>query len=617
MSQLKKHMQEEEFAGRLRLSAWRQIARIFWRHKRFFGGYLLSAGVLAATDTALPATMGRLLDALRDGEPLRNVLGYAGLYAAEATFLTAMIFVLIFCAGKIAPAVAYDIRRTCFAKLQELPFSYYDTRSVGWLMARLTSDCDKVSNTTLWFCCDLLWGSSVALFSATVMLVINWRVALAVLAIVPVLAVITRWFQVRLLHTSRDVSRTNSLITARHTENINGVRTTKALAHEDDNISQFDELNTAMRGAAVRHGLWSAMYMPIVWAIGGVGTAMALAVGGHRVMRGDMQIGQMVAFMSYATLMVIPVLEIARQVAELQRAQAAAERIGSLLDTKPDIRDSEDVARRIAAQRSPQQAAPGIAEDGLPDSIDEIAFNGVHFWYVPEEPVLQDFNLCVSAGETIALVGPTGGGKTTIVQLMCRFYEPNRGEVRINGTDYRNRSLRWLQSNLGFVLQQPQLFGGTVADNIRYGKLDASEDEVRRAAELVRAHDFICGLEDGYESDVGEGGGKLSSGQKQLISFARAVLADPKIFVMDEATSSVDSETERLIQEGVEQVLAGRISFVIAHRLSTIRNADRILFIDGGHVIEEGTHDELLRARGRYYRLYVSQFQRLAVEGAV
>lgn len=608
-------MREEEFAGQLRLSAWRQIARIFWRHKRFFAGFLASAGTLAAIDTALPATMGRLLDAVKDGEPLRNVLGYAGLYATEAVFLTSMIFVLIFCAGKVSTAVAYDIRRIGFAKLQELPFSYYDTRSVGWLMARLTSDCDKVSNTTLWFCCDLMWGSSVMLLSTVVMLVINWRVALAVLAILPVLAVITRWFQVRLLHTSRAVSRTNSLITARHTENINGVRTTKALAHEDDNLSQFNELNATMRGAAVRHGVWSAMYMPIVWAIGGVGTAMALTVGGHQVMRGDMQIGQMVAFMSYATLMVIPVLEIARQVAELQRAQAAAERIGSLLDTAPDIRDSEDVVNRVAAQRAQPDADPGVAEDGLPDRIDDIEFNGVHFWYVPDEPVLQDFNLRVRAGETVALVGPTGGGKTTIVQLMCRFYEPRRGEVRINGADYRGRSLRWLQSNLGFVLQQPQLFSGTVADNIRYGKLDADDEEVRQAAELVHAHAFITALEDGYETDVGEGGVKLSSGQKQLISFARAVLANPKIFVMDEATSSVDSETEKLIQEGIEEVLSGRISFVIAHRLSTIRNADRILFIEAGRVVEEGTHEDLLRAHGRYYRLYVSQFQRLAVEG--
>jgi len=617
MAQRNNHMQEEEFAGRLRLSAWRQIARIFWRHKRFFLGFLLSSGVLAAADTALPATMGRLLDAVRDNEPLRDVLGWAGLYAAEAAFLTSMIFVLIFCAGHVAPRVAYDIRRTGFAKLQELPFSYYDTRSVGWLMARLTSDCEKVSNTTLWFCCDALWGGAVMLFSAIVMLVINWRVALAVLAFVPPLVVITRWFQVRLLHTSRDVSRTNSLITARHTENINGVRTTKALAHEDDNLSQFDGLNTTMRAAAIKHGVWSAMYMPIVWAVGGVGTAMALAVGGSHVLDGRMQVGQMVAFMSYATLMVIPVLQIARQIAELQRAQAAAERIGSLLDTEPDIRDSADVARRVDAQRALPETAPGIAEDGLPDRIGEIAFSGVHFWYVPDEPVLEDFNLTVNAGETIALVGPTGGGKTTIVQLMCRFYEPNRGEIRIDGTDYRSRSLRWLQSNLGCVLQQPQLFSGTVADNIRYGKLDAGDEEVRQAAQLVHADEFITGLESGYDTDVGEGGGKLSSGQKQLISFARAVLADPKIFVMDEATSSVDSETERLIQEGLERVLTGRISFVIAHRLSTIRNADRILFIEGGHIVEQGSHDELLRTRGRYYRLYTSQFQRLAVEGAV
>jgi ATP-binding cassette subfamily B protein len=269
--------------------------------------------------------------------------------------------------------------------------------------------------------------------------------------------------------------------------------------------------------------------------------------------------------------------------------------------------------RRHAASGA---AGGDLAEDGLPDRIDEIEFKDVDFHYVEGEPVLRGFNLRVSAGQNVALVGPTGGGKTSIVQLLCRFYEPTRGEIRINGVDYRQRSLKWLQSNLGVVLQEPQLFSGTVADNIRYGLPDANREAVEQAARLVHAHDFILDMEQGYDTPVGEGGVRLSSGQKQLISFARAVLADPRIFVMDEATSSVDSEIERRIQQGIEHILRRRISFVIAHRLSTIRRAERILFIEGGRILESGSHEELLRCRGRYYRLYTSQFQHLAIESS-
>lgn len=611
---VRKHMQEEEFAGQLRWAAWREISGIFRRQWRWFTGFLCTAGLLAMIDSAMPATMGRLFDELNNGAPLSSVLFFAGLYGAEALSLATAVFGLIYCAGQVSPSVAFDIRERGFARLQELPFSYYDTRSVGWLMARLTSDCDKVSDTALWFCCDLFWGSGIVLFSTIMMMILDWRLGLVVLAVVPVLAVVTRWFQVGLLHASRQVSRTNSVITARHTENINGVRTTKALAHERENLAEFNVYNQRMCSAAIRHGTLAAMYMPIVWATSGVGTAVILGLAGKQVLLDRMPLGKMVAFMSYAGLMVMPVLEIARQLAELQRAQAAAERIGSLLDTTPEIRDSETVLQRIRNHAGTAEPGDGLAEDGLPDTLTEIEFRNTDFSYVEGEPVLRGFNLRARSGETIALVGPTGGGKTTIVQLMCRFYEPTGGEVLIDGVDYRERSLAWLQSKLGFVLQEPQLFSGSIADNIRYGKLSASDEEVRRAAEIVRAGDFIEAEEKGYDTPVGEGGVRLSSGQKQLLSFARAVLADPRIFIMDEATSAVDSETEKRIQDGLSRLLKGRISFVIAHRLSTIRNADRIVFIDGGRIIEEGSHEELLRRHGRYYRLYVSQFQRMAIE---
>ena len=611
MSRPVKELHEEEFAGRLHWSAWKPIANILWTYRTFMAAMLGSAVLLAIIDSQLPAAMGRAFDAL-NGTAGASVWFHLAVYAGLSLLLALFVFVLIISTGKASTGLAYDIRRVGFDRLQALPFSYYDTRSVGWLMSRLTSDTNRVANTALWFCVDLLWGSCLILFSGLMMLAMSWRVGLAVLSMVPLLLVATRLVQLRLLQASRDVSRSNSRLTARHTENINGVRTTKALAREEGNQSEFAAINQTMQSAAVRHGLLSALYMPLVWMIGGTGSALALRLGAGDVLAGEMRVGELIAFMGYVVLMIMPVMQISRQIAELQRAQAAAERITSLLSEVPAIRDSVAVRERVAAQLATPQA--GLAADGWPDELNEIEFEHVGFHYVAGEPVLRDFSLTVSRGETIALVGPSGGGKSTIVQLMCRFYEPTSGRVLIHGRDYRERSLHWLQSHLGFVLQEPQLFSGTIADNIRYGRLEADDAEVRHAAELVQAHGFIESMVEGYATAVGEGGVKLSSGQKQLISFARAVLADPRVFVMDEATSSVDTETEQAIQSGLSEVLAGRISIVIAHRLSTIRRADRILFVDGGHIVEEGTHEELLALHGRYFRLYSSQFQRDVID---
>jgi ATP-binding cassette subfamily B protein len=363
---------------------------------------------------------------------------------------------------------------------------------------------------------------------------------------------------------------------------------------------------------SVRRAVLSAVYWPIMMALAGVGAALALWVGGRfatadRWTQGDFTIGTLVLFVSCAGMLIFPILEMARVLADLQTAQAAAERVLGLIDTEPDVKDSPDVIAAIEANRG-RLPASGLALDGRPDRIGQIRFDKVCFSYKQDRQVLKDFDLTVEAGQTIALAGLTGGGKTTIVSLLCRFYEPTSGQILFDGMDYRQRSLEWLQSNLGIVLQEPHLFSGTIRENIRYGRLDASDEEVVEAARLVCAHDFITTLGDGYDTEVGEGGGKLSTGQKQLVSFARAVLADPRIFVMDEATSSVDTQTEQLIQQGLQEVLRGRISFIIAHRLSTIRSADVILVIDGGHIVEKGSHRELIGRRGRYYELYTNQF---------
>jgi ATP-binding cassette subfamily B protein len=315
-----------------------------------------------------------------------------------------------------------------------------------------------------------------------------------------------------------------------------------------------------------------------------------------------MTLGTVQAFISYTLQFFNPVRDIARTFAELQSAQAAAERVMTLLETEADIVDSAEVEAEFGDNFFPKR-------ENWPKLVGDITFDHVTFKYKDGEKVLNDFSLTVKTGQTIALVGETGAGKSTIVNLICRFYEPTEGMILIDGVDYTKRSQLWLQSNLGYVLQQPHLFSGTIMDNIKYGKPEASDDDAIKAAKLVNADGFIRNLEKAYDTDVGEGGNRLSTGEKQLISFARAILCDPAIFVLDEATSSVDTETEQMIQRAIQTVLTGRTSFIIAHRLSTVRNADRILVISDGEVIEDGTHRELILLKGQYYKLYTSQFQ--------
>jgi ATP-binding cassette subfamily B protein len=421
-------------------------------------------------------------------------------------------------------------------------------------------------------------------------MIINWRLALIVLAIIPVLLVVAAFFQKKILVEYRKVRKANSKVTAGYNENITGVRVVKALGREQQNLSEFAGLTSDMYRAAYRAAVFSALFLPIVQLITAMAVGSIAWYGGLQVMAGAMTIGGIQAFVSYVMFMMWPIQEVARVYAEMQHAVASGERVFSLIDAEPEITDR-----------------PGAVDPGTIRA--DIEFDGVDFWYEPDKPVLTGFSLKVKRGETIALVGPTGGGKTTIVNLICRFYEPKQGTIRLGGRDYRELSLHAIQSRIGVVLQTPHLFSGTVRENIRYGKLDASDEQIEDAARLAGAHDFIITLEKGYDEDVGEGGSRLSVGQKQLVSLARAILAQPEIFVMDEATSSVDTLTEDLIQRGMETLMRDRTSFIIAHRLSTIRRADRILVIENGRIAETGSHAELLRARGHYYRLYTQQFR--------
>src|SRR5215212_7804485 len=601
------HLNEEDpFHPRIDWALWRKVL-VFARPYRRHLLVLSMLGVLCAgCDVILPLITGHLIDLIKTVGAGAPVLRYGFAFLATVALLATFIFTFIIVAGRITTGVSYDIRQAAFAKLQELPFSFYDKKAVGWLMARMTSDCSNLSRIMGWALLDLVWGTFILTTIGVIMFIHNWKLALIVLLIVPPLLWICRFFQVRLLLTSRALRKANSHTTAGFNEGIVGVRTSKSLVREEQNLVEFSHLTDTMYKHAVSNALYSALFLPLVLAVCSIGVGLALWRGGFHVLGGAMTLGTLVTFLQYAAFIQNPVQELANMLTMIQGAQASAERIVGLLDTDPQIKDSPEVLARIETHR--QNKSPKTAIDGFPDHIDTIEFRDITFSYNAGQEILRSFNLTVHAGQSIALLGPTGGGKTTIVGLLCRFYEPTSGQILINGIDYRQRSLRWLQSKLGIVLQQPHLFSGTIRDNIRYGKLSATDEEIVEAAKRVNAHEFITALSDGYNSPVGEGGGRLSTGQKQLIALARAILANPQIFIMDEATSSVDTQTERAIQSAVERMLEARISFVIAHRLSTIRSADQILVIENGQITESGPHRDLIRRRGPYYDLYTHQF---------
>ena len=592
------------------LKVWKRLVDYGLQYKARVIRTILVLLVVSGADLAYPLFTRYAINHFIMGETTEGLGLFGALYIIMVLAQGAGVMLFVRGAGRLEMDISYDIRQDAFTHLQQLSFSYYDTTSVGWLMARMGSDVARLSEMIAWSVVDVMWALTFAVGVIVVLLVMNVQLGLLVLAITPVLAVLCVYFQRRILRQQRIVRKANSRITGAFNEGVMGAVTNKTLAREEAAQTEFEAVTGELRTAAIRAATLSAIFMPLVVNLGAIATALALWRGGLLTFAGVIDLGTLAAFISYTTQLFDPIQSLARILAEMQAAQASAERVIDLLDTRSDVTDSPEVTARYG------DLFQGKKEN-WPDIRGEVEFKDVTFRYKSGEEVLRNFSLTVKPGENVALVGETGAGKTTIVNLVCRFYEPSEGEVRIDGTDYRQRSQLWLQSSLGYVLQSPHLFSGTVAENLRFARPEATDEEIRRAAQMVHAEEFILQLPKGYDTQVGEGGGKLSTGQKQLLSLARVLLADPKIFVLDEATSSIDTETEALIQDAIQTVLAGRTSFVVAHRLSTIRSADRILVIHNGQIRESGTHEELMARKGEYYSLYTHQYRREATQAAL
>ena len=583
--------EEEDFTTQHNGKTLLRILSTAKPHWRWLIGFLLAISLISILDSYSTFITKRIIDEgilASDKNALRELIL---LYLGIMLFSSLGIFTFIYLASMLGERIQYDLRQNTFNHLQELSLTYYDRTPVGWIMSRVTSDAARVAELVTWGLLDITWGTISIISSVTFMIIINWKLGLLVFTIIPLLLIIAGRFKKVIITEYRKVRKLNSKITGAFNENISGVRAVKALRREERNLEEFSKLSTKMFESGFRAGWLSALFLPVVQIISALGLGIVAWYGGLQSGLGELSIGGLSAFIAYITFMLWPIQDMARVYAEMQQAIASAERIFSLIDSHPEITDR-----------------PGAFDPGTLRG--DIKFENVDFFYQEDKPVLKNFTLHVRQGETVALVGPTGGGKSTIVNLLCRFYEPKSGRIMIGDHDYTSVSLQSIQSRIGMVLQSPHLFSGSIRENIRYGRLDATDEDVEKAAILTGADEFINEQEGGYDGEVGEGGNLLSVGQKQLISLARAVLAEPDLFIMDEATSSVDTITESLIQKGLSVLLENRTSFIIAHRLSTIKRADRIILIDDGRITEMGSHSELLKKKGHYYRLYTQQFRK-------
>lgn len=595
--------EEQEYTKPFQFKIWAKMLPYFKPYKKYFFITFSLNILLAGVDVLVPLFQSYAIDHIIIPDSLKGIHAFALVYVAVIVAQTISVYLSVHAATTIEMNIGKDLKWAQFRHLQTLSFSYYNTTPVGYIHARVMSDTLRIAGMIAWGLVDMFWALIYVVGVFGIMFFLNARLAFLLLLIVPCIAVLTVFFQNRILHWNRKVRKINSQITNAYNEGITGVKTSKSMVIEKENEQAFFKITEDMKYAGCRAAKLNAIFIPTILFFSSVASALVLSRGGYMVQKDLIQLGTLSVFISYAVVIFEPIQQLARLLADLISCQANIERVMDLLSQEPNVVDSREVQEKYGDNFQPKK-------ENWEKIRGDIVFEDVSFRYPDgKEYVLEHFNLHVPAGTNVAIVGETGAGKSTLVNLAGRFFEPTAGRILIDGVDYRERSQLWLHSQIGYVLQNPHLFSGTVKENIRYGRLDATDEEIIRAARSVSADVVVNKLEKGYDSDVGESGGRLSTGEKQLISFARAILADPAIFVLDEATSSIDTGTEQLIQKATEKLLKGHTSFVIAHRLSTIRNADLILVVKDGKIIEQGTHKELLAEKGYYHDLYYMQFE--------
>jgi ATP-binding cassette subfamily B protein len=595
------NFEEHEYSSKLNLAVWKKIGKFVKLFKKEFIYIILVMMLVAVIDAIFPILTKYAIDNFVTKKTTDGVIGYTVIVFLTVLIQAINIRIFILLAGKIETELPYNIRKEMFEKLQELHVSYFDKTPVGWIVSRITSDIRKLGHTLSWQLVDFSWATMMMVFMIIIMSILNFKLALVIILLVPILTVISLFYQMKILKNTRKIRKNNSYLTNSFSDCILGVKTIKTLVVEDKFLNEFRKKTENYKKSYIKSVRFSASYTPIVMFLGNIALVVILINGGVKISNNAITYGTLAAFISYAVQFFEPVKTYAAIFARLQHSQAALERIVSLLETDSEIIDKEHVINVYGSNIKTNK-------DNWPKLHGNVEFKNIYFRYKVGEDILKNFNLKVAKGKKIALVGETGAGKTTIINLLCRFFEPVEGEILIDGVDYRERSQSWLRSNMGYVLQDPHLFSGTIMDNLKFANKDLKDSDVIKASKMLKAHEFITKFEKGYYEEVGEGGNKLSKGQKQLISFVRAIVYNPPIIIFDEATSSIDVKIESNLQYAIDKLLKNRTAFIIAHRLSTVRNADRILLIGSGTILEDGNHKELMDKKGKYFDLYQKQF---------
>lgn len=568
--------------------------------------WMILAGIIYSVFDALYPLFNRYAINHFIGESTLDTLGWFIAAYLVITILQCITnYINVMLCAKLELFMDRDLRNGAFSHLQQVSLSYFNSHNVGYIHARVMSDTGKIGELVAWQLMDIVWWGSYLVFAIVVMLIVDIRLALYLMILLPIAVIVILIFNKKLLIFNREVRELNSKITSDINEGITGVKSIKTLAIEKKINGEFMEDTDKMYKKSVRTTHHSAMFTSLMTLLSTMSLALVLWKGGALTNEGLVEIGTLSIFMSYALGMLEPIQIIINTITRMIAVGVNIERYMDLVNTTGEVFDSPEVIEKYGDAFNPKY-------ENFEELEGEVEFKDVTFKYPDgEEIVLDHFNLKVNKGNSVAIVGETGAGKSTLVNLVCRFFEPTSGEVLIDGRNANERSLKWLHSNIGYVLQTPFLFSGTVRENLKYGKEDATDEEIMKALKTIGADKILAKLKDGLDTELGEGGDFLSTGEKQILSIARALLADPKILILDEATSSVDSVTEHDVQEAIATAISDRTSFIIAHRLSTVVGADTILVVADGKIVERGNHRELMRKKGEYYSLYMRQFEEL------